>query len=439
MENALEPRHHVSRKKIKTQQYQDDLETYQHLPLGDSEIRLLDVEPAADESDIVKATLRTVSFAEDVTPRYNAVSYCWGHRHRTEKILLRCASGDWKDFRVSHNLHSLLQHLRLPDRSTTLWIDAICIDQKNDKEKETQIVKMAQIYRKAEEVCIWLGKYIGGGSIPGRREFEISKATIEFIGEVSKQGKEMVMQNHSSGWREFILLMRVPWFSRRWVLQELAFARNPMIYCGKEKLPWETFKSAVKVFTNHFDAVLEITWPAKEWWDEQLPGYHPDRSEVEWANSVEVIRLVAFMENAFEKNTQFPVFTLEALVASMAVFETSDPRDVIYALLSVAKDRLVEPDYTANVFQIYAKFVEKVISTSGSLDIICRRWAANDCGWDFEEVLVLSPDDAIKQEPVKLSSWMRQTDGSVFNYSKYRFKAPTLHVPTERWTFAWVG
>lgn len=137
MESALESRHHVPENDIETQKQQHRLETYQHSPLKEGEIRLLVVEPAGEKNDTVKASLRTVSFAGDATPRYNAVSYCWGSQGFPETILLRSASGDWMDFRVSDNLHSLLQRLRRPDRPTTLWIDAVCINQKNDKEKES--------------------------------------------------------------------------------------------------------------------------------------------------------------------------------------------------------------------------------------------------------------------------------------------------------------
>lgn len=269
---------------------------------------------------------------------------------------------------------------------------------------------MAQIYQKADEVSIWLGESIGERLPPPWSGCETSKVTLDFINAVAEHGKEMVTKDHAREWFCFISLMKRPWFSRRWVLQELAFAQNPVMYCGNHGIRWVVFKSAIQVFIDHFDAILDVTW-----WSER--DY--DRYEVEWANPLEAIPLAAFMESAFEKDTHEPAFSLEALVASMAVFQTSDPRDVVYALLSVAKDRLVEPDYTANVFQIYANFTEKVISASGSLDIICRRWAANDRHGHFEEVLFPSPEDPSKQERVKLSSWMRHTDGSMFRYKNY--------------------
>jgi hypothetical protein len=50
--------------------------------------------------------------------------------------------------------------LRLQDHlcSRVIWIDAICIDQANEKEKENQIPLMAEIYAKARRVVVWLGE-----------------------------------------------------------------------------------------------------------------------------------------------------------------------------------------------------------------------------------------------------------------------------------------
>ena len=38
-----------------------------------------------------------------------------------------------------------------------IWIDAICIDQKNPLEKTTQIPLMGEVYNNAELVLAWLG------------------------------------------------------------------------------------------------------------------------------------------------------------------------------------------------------------------------------------------------------------------------------------------
>lgn len=52
-----------------------------------------------------------------------------------------------------------MKELRLkPGKSRYLWIDAICINQDDIAEKNSQVAMMAEIYKKATRVNIWLGE-----------------------------------------------------------------------------------------------------------------------------------------------------------------------------------------------------------------------------------------------------------------------------------------
>lgn len=56
---------------------------------------------------------------------------------------------------ITESLYNALR--RLHDEHTVLWIDAICIDQSNDAEKNQQVPLMKNIYEAASLVLIWLG------------------------------------------------------------------------------------------------------------------------------------------------------------------------------------------------------------------------------------------------------------------------------------------
>lgn len=51
----------------------------------------------------------------------------------------------------------MLKYLRYPDKTRSLWVDAICINQGDIPEKNTQVPRMADIFRLAERVVVWLG------------------------------------------------------------------------------------------------------------------------------------------------------------------------------------------------------------------------------------------------------------------------------------------
>jgi hypothetical protein len=85
-------------------------------------------------------------------PPYVALSYVWGDPKITAPI-----SVDGHVLQVTTNLEAALRHLRRHKKSRTLWIDAIAINQSDVEERSQQVTLMADIYRNAKSVTIWLG------------------------------------------------------------------------------------------------------------------------------------------------------------------------------------------------------------------------------------------------------------------------------------------
>lgn len=122
---------------------------YEALRHREAQIRLLTLHSGSGDA-IVCCTVENTSLYE--TPKYYALSYCWGDPNITEKILV-----NGSEMRVTTNLEIALRQLR-SDGYTTLWIDALCINQEDQEEKNLQVLRMKTIYQRAEEVIIWLGR-----------------------------------------------------------------------------------------------------------------------------------------------------------------------------------------------------------------------------------------------------------------------------------------
>ena len=90
---------------------------------------------------------------EDEQSTYEALSYTWG---KATPIYPNTLNGD--SLRVATNLYTALRHVRLQDTSRVLWIDAICINQHDIKEKNHQVKQMSKIFKSAKRVISWLGK-----------------------------------------------------------------------------------------------------------------------------------------------------------------------------------------------------------------------------------------------------------------------------------------
>jgi hypothetical protein len=105
---------------------------------------------------------------------------------------------------VTQNLYTAL--LRLQDHSCSriIWVDAICIDQANEKEKEYQIPLVAEIYAKASRVVVWLGE----AEADSDRALEAIRLT----------GEKSVKVSNAEVFQQAILqLLQRPWFRRIWV------------------------------------------------------------------------------------------------------------------------------------------------------------------------------------------------------------------------------
>ncbi|KAF8853427.1 hypothetical protein BDZ45DRAFT_558927, partial [Acephala macrosclerotiorum] len=111
--------------------------------------RILVLHPGST-SDEIKCDLRQKEPLAQAS--YEALSYVWGEKENPDFIIL-CGSR----FAVTRNLAEVLRYLRFPSSDRMLWVDAICINQCDEKEKEAQVKSMHWIYKLAERVIAWLG------------------------------------------------------------------------------------------------------------------------------------------------------------------------------------------------------------------------------------------------------------------------------------------
>jgi hypothetical protein len=179
---------------------------YQYPPrsLGDNEIRLLCLMPNEDKAPL-QCKLRNYPLqkSDTRTHLYEALSYVWGDQDKTLPIHV-----DEAEFPVTVNLHAALKHLQDRFLERIIWVDAVCINQKNSKGREQQVQLMAKIYSKAHRVIAWLGE-----------ETEDTKGALEDIRlaadeeSTERSKKEMNQEAIRS-------LLERPWFERIWVREQ---------------------------------------------------------------------------------------------------------------------------------------------------------------------------------------------------------------------------
>jgi hypothetical protein len=201
---------------------------YPHLP-KDS-IRLLDVSTPLPGKLV--STIRAIPL--DNPPEFLALSYTWGTAPETKTFFYNERSA----MNIAANLHEAIQTLFSQPISLDLpiWIDAICINQKDEEEKSVQVEKMGDVYRKAKRVVIWLG--------PAEEDSDLAMDWLERLSvtlpTIALPCQPSYLQTHGLPHRSHPLwlalghLYRRKWFGRLWTFQEAVLAADILIVCGQK-------------------------------------------------------------------------------------------------------------------------------------------------------------------------------------------------------------
>ncbi|KAF5564717.1 heterokaryon incompatibility protein [Fusarium phyllophilum] len=123
---------------------------YKYLRRDNSQIRLVRVLPPSLHDIRLSLELRHGYIADGT---YSALSYVWGDSSDQEYILVNRVL-----FRIRRNLYQALMQLRRNGVIGWLWIDSLCIQQKNIDEKSYQVGLMREIFSSASQVYSWLGE-----------------------------------------------------------------------------------------------------------------------------------------------------------------------------------------------------------------------------------------------------------------------------------------
>ncbi|KAM0445463.1 hypothetical protein ACHAQK_001672 [Fusarium lateritium] len=290
---------------------------YPPLDIAQNSIRLLRVQKGAWPGDVYCSLIEATTAPNEAVP-YKALSYTWGAvegEYSTQLPLPRIFVNN-QVFPATDNLRMALGRIQDPNHDIMLWVDAICINQLDNCEKGRQVKQMAHIYKNAEEVLIWLGA-----------SSEEIEDLFELVATVDRQAISTLNPRKSEQWanhchdlleRQYksaktpqninVLrqLLSRRWFTRIWVLQEVAMARSARIICGSSSCQARTFCAMPSFFkiptTIHSQAVLDLV-PRR-------------RCNTWWASDR----------------------TLHNLLVKFRQSQATDEKDMIYALLSMSQD-----------------------------------------------------------------------------------------------------
>jgi hypothetical protein len=278
----------------------------------------------------------------DSPPKYEALSYTWGEPVDDFEIIVNSVT-----FAVRRNLWEALYHLR-GGKSRALWIDAVCINQKNIPERNEQVQMMRRIYERAQRVVIWLG--IGGDN---------STLAFDFMRFISSDRKKRAMRSEKlkrkpsySGFREELeavkKLCQRPYWERLWIIQEVVASKEAELYCGRDRTSWEEFSVFQKCIE---DGDLELNG------DDSLE------------------KSLAFKLDRYRVYQQTDYSNVIELLEPFSSSLCSELRDKVYGLVGLAKDAMDFPiDYSRSLYDIFVDVIQLQDKEDCALLMACSQF-----------------------------------------------------------------
>ncbi|KAK4464742.1 heterokaryon incompatibility protein-domain-containing protein [Cladorrhinum samala] len=304
---------------------------------GKQGLRLLVVEPGAFDDAI---HCRLVHVRTDTRLEYEAISYTWADESG-DATKSKTISISGTPFAVTANCEAVLRRVRRLSTPRIVWIDAVCINQENKDEQGHQVQLMPDIYSRARRVLIYLGEPLDDEHEGLKRLDNVRATAGRFPTEEDDRNSGTRVRESIS--RAMLSLFRRRYFSRVWILQEVALAREGVVVCGRYEASWEHLRDNATSMASSF---------VQEWRSFPLP------------------RVVTLAPRKFRDSS-----SLLDLLDNARDSHATDPRDKIFAvfgMIQCAPTLGFIADYNSSVEDVYIETALNIAEMHGVENLLMR-------------------------------------------------------------------
>jgi hypothetical protein len=261
--------------------------------LRTNEFRLICLSATESPDDPVHLSLEVYDLEE--CPEYETVSYTWAGEDGDGSLCRPVYIGPYYDVLIqTKNCWEMLRFMR-PWRGTRMvWVDAICINQSDVLERNTQVGLMSKIYSAGSRVVVYLGSDVATslhGKHPRRRRLHcLESGTVTSYFSGSDSPRHSLQE-----------LLKLRYFSRIWVIQELLLSQRVVMRVGDVDY-W-----ADPVMANYFTS--------------SVPNWDWSKSQAPWVQHV--------------SKGASGVQNLRDLLRISSFSRATDPRDRVFGLLGI--------------------------------------------------------------------------------------------------------
>lgn len=373
--------------------------TYGYKPLAAfRHIRLLVLSPGkADE--LLRGEITEVAL-DGPELKFKALSYHWDGVKETHG--LTTSEGLVS---LTGSLYLALHAIRDVHHKVTLWVDAICINQDDSREKRIQIRLMGEIFHRAESVIAWTG----GGTESSDRAMEalLQIRTLDLKPSTwpstlppvpaSWAGKKCPSSEDVGTWEDIALFFERPWFSRVWILQEVALAAEVIVRCGRWRLRWEDVFEALRICVQEWPKFLEDNHPK------------PGRRARAAAYALGILRQTYCSPYVRMR------YDLLQLLELCSYTESTEARDKLFALLSLASDAgdpMLDPDYESPLEEVMLRYAQVFVERGSAIELLYRAGTSKS---SLAKCPSWIPDWTRDARPRTISTWRCRAPGARFS------------------------
>ncbi|KAG0647969.1 Heterokaryon incompatibility protein [Hyphodiscus hymeniophilus] len=399
---------------------------YYPLNEDEEEIRVINLEPYASPSSLLRCTIETVSL-RSFTPKYQdymsmssdsgrmlaarwknlqdtsmiatpgdaamdkdspehsrhrylwgdyaALSYVWGDPGQTCSIFV-----NGQVIQIQQNLEGALRTLSSRANFHSrykLWVDAVCINQQDSQERGRQIGKMRNIYGDTWEVIAWIGEDDHDTGLAFDLIDALSEASFKGCGELLEERLREDPDYLGRGcWIALHDLMIRQYWHRLWIIQEVILGSSSVVLrCGRYSVPWTTFCQAICFLFDYLwnvkDAVLRRERRESSLQNEQHLGHGrpPDNTWQTTGLHLVYRNLWALGRKEEHGGGHHMSFGQLLDIANAAASQNS--RDKVYGLVGIMDPAIADnvvPDYTLPTSKVYAAIAKTFMLTHGNLE-----------------------------------------------------------------------
>ncbi|KAG8163146.1 hypothetical protein KVR01_007624 [Diaporthe batatas] len=368
----------IPKRAVSNLKHKMTMEKYEYAPLPSTgHIRLLKLHPVTNSKD-TSLSVDLVPVLLDEAPEFEALSYAWGKPWPRYEI---CCAGRRID--IGSSLYGALWHMRQQHPGDTFWVwaDAVCINQYDIAEREAQVSMMSEIYARASITVIWLGwdnEYITRAFVAIQRfreTWQTLRETLDlpvYLGPsapaASDALRDVLSRDNNSESRRLLrdafgddksqtkamediwVLLRQPWFMRKWVIQEVDKSKHHglVFMAGKSWTHWSNLSYWFQFLSMNLHA-RDTFFLACPW---RTPV--PKHGDIDYHKMFD---RGSMLGQGSEYSTTTPICNLLIFTAT---FKCAVPSDHIISLLGIASDSSTLEgliDYNISTDDLYCRLM----------------------------------------------------------------------------------